>query len=71
MAAAKNAQLLLQMLPKQHTTKRVKIGKDKDGDPIYEVRPDKSTKVPQKVLDFGFKFKLATCFFISLAILFF
>ena len=52
MAAAKNAQLLLQMLPKQHTTKRVKVGKDKDGDPIYEVRPDKSTKVPQKVLDF-------------------
>ena len=52
MAAAKNAQLLLQMLPKQHTTKRVKVGQNKDGSPIYETRPDKSTKVPKKVLDF-------------------
>ncbi len=52
LAANKYAQTLLEMLPKQHTTKQVKVGKKSNGEPLYETRPDKSTKVPQKILDF-------------------
>ena len=48
----KDPDLFISLLPKQHTTKRVKTNKkDSQGNFIYETRPDKATGVQNVLLD--------------------
>ena len=52
MVISKHADMFKAMLPEHHTIKMVKTSKkDRDGNPIYEARPDKATGIENVLLE--------------------